>query len=179
MSDTIVIDAVVAESSVSAIELGESVGGAGTVAGYGFLIDKPQINGVTLVGDKSTSDIGITNFVGGQPLQANNKNGLVPTPPAISEMGQWHLLSDTGWIEMYPQTDSKLPWIIVNAAYPVGSIFETTSVAFDPNEEFGGTWQMLNGLITSGNASLVTDDGDEIFAQLDNGLTTTYKWIRK
>lgn len=119
MSDVIEIEA----------EVNESVGGTGGVAGYHYLPDKPSINGVTLVDNKSAASLGLvddvqqdgesvvdgsvanlTPFSGGSTSSAVNKAGLVPKPPTIEETGQWHILTDNGWKEATPQPDSSIPW---------------------------------------------------------------------
>lgn len=58
----------------------------------------------------------INDFSGGSPTSANNKNGLVPKPPTLQETGQWHILSDIGWKEAYPQQDNTIPWARKNTA---------------------------------------------------------------
>lgn len=58
----------------------------------------------------------INDFSGGSPTSANNKNGLVPKPPTLQESGQWHILSDIGWKEAYPQQDNTIPWARKNTA---------------------------------------------------------------
>ena len=119
MSDVIEIEA----------EVNESVGGTGGVAGYHYLPDKPSINGVTLVDNKSAASLGLvddvqqdgesvvdgsvaslTPFIGGSTSSTVNKAGLVPKPPSIEETGQWHILTDNGWKEATPQPDSSIPW---------------------------------------------------------------------
>ena len=74
-----------------------------------------EVNDVTDVTIDNTSIVSsgvakLVTFAGGSSSSSSNKAGIVPKPPTISESGQWHLLSDGGWIEAYPQTDSAIPW---------------------------------------------------------------------
>ena len=47
---------------------------------------------------------------------------------------------------------------IFDLFYPVGSIYETESSSFNPNNSFGGTWQRIQGKMLVG-----VDDNDSSF----------------
>ena len=84
----------------------ESVLGSGNISISGGVSDVTIDNSSVV-----TSGVAkLVTFAGGSSSSSSNKAGVVPKPPTIGESGQWHLLSDGGWIEAYPQTDSAIPW---------------------------------------------------------------------
>lgn len=97
MADVIEIDAEVAETEALSVEMDSNVGGGSGVAGYAYLPDKPQINGVTLIGNKTSEDLHIgvsgqavgdvliddvsivdSNYEAHIPIANQQRTGLIP-----------------------------------------------------------------------------------------------------
>jgi len=74
--------------------LGKKSGGGGGTSDYDSLENKPQINSVTLTGDKSLADLGIEPFTGTDGVETGTA-GFVPAP-ATTDEGKY-LKSDGTW----------------------------------------------------------------------------------
>lgn len=61
--------------------LGKKAGGSGGTSDYNNLNNKPSINGVTLSGNKTTSDLGIdlTNYVTNTDYASRDSGGVIKT----------------------------------------------------------------------------------------------------
>lgn len=114
VADTAETDASIAELDNNAIEALDTSVSDMSISMYS--VDEVAVGaGVMDVQENGTSIVqggiaNITDFVGQRYSQANNKAGLVPTPPALAETGQWYMLSDLGWLEAYPQPSDTIPW---------------------------------------------------------------------
>ncbi len=126
-------------------------------------VDDVQINGASIL---SNNVANITNFSGQSTSSLNNKAGLVPKPPAIGETGQWHILTDGGWIEASPQEDSLIPWARKYSPAFTGTPTAPTAATGTSTTQLATTEFVANtvGAMTSGvsdvkvnNASVVSD----------------------
>ena len=83
------------DERVTALE--EGGGGGGGTSNYNQLSNKPQINGVTLSGNKSTADLGITENVQADWSETDSTDGSFiknkPTIPAAQVNADWNAQS--------------------------------------------------------------------------------------
>lgn len=107
------------------------IGTAGT-SNYAELENKPQINGVELVGNKTTSQLGIN----------------IPTKTS-------QLTNDSGFITGYTETDP------VYSASPSASITSSDISNWNNKSDFSGNYEDLNNLpdIPENTSDLVNDSG--------------------
>lgn len=111
-------------------------------------------------GTISATDTTYNNFVGAT-ADTNGSAGLVPAPVASSQFNV--LKGDGGWSKIGAPniTDGAITAIkldkasVVDLFYPVGTYYETSDTSFDPNEAWGGTWQ----LDSQGRVTVSQDSG--------------------
>ena len=63
---------------------------------------------------------------------------------------------------------------IFNLVYPIGSYYETTDTNFDPNVQFGGTWELeAEGLVhISSGTNYAVSDNDQDGGEVEHTLVT-------
>ena len=196
MADVIEIDAEVSVSETLTADYDSSVGGGGGVAGYQYLPDKPSINGVTLVGDKTSEDLGLLDDVpdftpvsGSTPAVA----GLVPSTGGHTTLDDVRVLTDEGWqtLTSYLDTSSKNPpksyavFDYINAHtvndVKVNGTSAVTSGTANINNFVGGSPTSANnkaGLVPqpptleeTGQLNILTDAGwKEAYPQQDSAI---------
>lgn len=73
---------------------------------------------------------------------------------------------------MSPQQIQDFMFAIFDATYPVGSYYETTDTAFDPNSSFGGTWELED----EGIVHVSSGTNYEVSANDQDGGNTTISY---
>lgn len=99
-------------------------GGGGGVSDYTELSNKPQINSVTLVGNKSLSDLGIVN-----PMMIKGRVNSVSELPQVAEVGWVYFvgLSDAADLREYVYTADNRWEFIGYLSIIIDSALSTTS----------------------------------------------------
>lgn len=155
------------------INVRDALGGGGTTD-YTLLTNKPQINGTTLTGNLSTSDLGITIPTALSDLTAdsthrlvtdtekttwNNKsnfsgsyNDLTNKPTIPSKTSD--LTNDAGFISSYTETDPTVP-------SHVKSITQSNITSWNNKSDFSGNYNDLSNkpTIPSKTSDLTNDSG--------------------
>lgn len=99
-------------------------GGGGGVSDYTELSNKPQINSVTLVGNKSLSDLGIVN-----PMMIKGRVNSVSDLPQVAEVGWVYFvgLSDAADLREYVYTADSRWEFLGYLSIIIDSALSTTS----------------------------------------------------
>jgi len=124
-------------------------GEMGDSGDYSGLINKPQINGVELNGNMTSEELSLASELQVASL-ISDVTGL--------ESDVDNLQSDVGTLQTDVSgntTDIESLQIamagLLNVFYPVGSYYETSDTVFNPNNEWGGTWELeTEGLVHIG-----------------------------
>lgn len=137
-----------------------SSGGSGT-SDYDSLSNRPQVNGVTLTGNKTTSQLGIS----------------IPTKTS-------DLTNDSGYITSYTETDPTVPsWAKASTkptytASEVGALPDTTeipTVTANHSANYTGTYNLGNLTILTGNVIVnVTSSNTNTDVSVSFGKTFKY-----
>lgn len=127
-----------------------SSGGGGGTSNYNQLLNKPQINGVELTGNKITAQLNISyNDIYDKPFIPSSYNDLTDKPFIPTSYNE---LTDKPTIPTLAE--------IVDRIYPIGSIYITLS-DFNPGTMIGGTWEIFGAGKTLVGVDVNDADFDE------------------
>ena len=147
-------------------KLSEGGGGGGGTSDYPDLTNKPQINGVTLLGNKTTSDLGITaSGVGAIPSTDKGVNGGVAELDSNGKVPSSQLPSYVDDVLSY-SSQSAFP-----ATGETGKIY----IAEDTNKTYrwsGSAYAEISASLALGETSSTAYRGDRGKTAYDHSQTT-------
>ena len=147
-------------------KLSEGGGGGGGTSNYNDLTNKPSINGVTLTGDKTTSDLGITaSGVGAIPSAEKGANGGVAELDSNGRVPSSQLPSYVDDVLSYA-SQSAFP-----ATGETGKIY----IAEDTNKTYrwsGSAYAEISASLALGETSSTAYRGDRGKTAYDHSQTT-------
>lgn len=154
-------------------------GGSGGTTNYNDLTNHPRINGVTLTGNKTSADLGISEMTEEQEEQLNQNTqdiqGKVDKNQGISNVGKVLGIGNDGMVTpMEPQ--GNLERMIENyyALRRTGKVYQTKLWKFDENPTSTGVKQLDNeGLVFE--PSTDTEEGQDDYL---NGQHSLFEWVR-
>ena len=152
-------------------------GGSGGASNYNDLTNQPQINGVTLTGNKSSADLGIFEMTEEQEEQLNQNTqdiqGKVDKNQGISNAGKVLGVGNDGMVTaMEPQ--GNLERMIENyyALRRTGKVYQTKMWKFSENSTSTGMKQLNNeGMVFE--PSTDTEEGQDDYL---NGQNPLFEW---
>ena len=124
---------------------------------------------LSTVNDGSTSlyingvEIGAAYWVGSGTYVYVDGNYTYRIGQAATNSGNWQLIQDDEYNYHFAKVKDRTTEYL-DIFYPVGSYYETSNTVFNPNTEWGGTWELENGglvHIGSGAGYSVGDTGGE------------------
>lgn len=166
------------DGNVALVDAPSGGGGTGGTTNYNDLTNHPRINGVTLTGNKTSADLGISEMTEEQEEQLNQNTqdiqGKVDKNQGISNVGKVLGIGNDGIVTpMEPQ--GNLERMIENyyALRRTGKVYQTKLWKFSANPTSTGEKLLDNaGLVFE--PSTDTEEGQDDYL---NGLNPLFEWL--
>lgn len=92
-----------------------------------------------------------------------------------------HIASDAQWSDLANKVKSKVSTSdLLDLLYPVGSYFITSDLNFDPEDLWGGTWELSGEVVTQGGEmwSAIGEVWDSVGGEWELDGNTINRWHR-